>query len=170
MLFGEKLKTIVVLGMHRSATSLIAMGLYRSGVFMGQKMLGPGRGNELGHFEDVELLFLNEKILKLSGGSWDNPPDEHKIYEVGLDLEDEIKTAVEQRSMRKLWGWKDPRTVLTIRCFQRFLTNPIYVSLFRDPHEVAVSLNKRDGMPIDQGKKLAKEYNKRLLKFLSEQT
>lgn len=164
------MKTIVILGMHRSATSLVAMGLHRACVSMGDELLGAGLGNELGHFEDKGMIRLNDKLLRLAGGSWDNPPNEHAIFEVGYQHKDEIETAVKYRSMRDLWGWKDPRTVLTIRCFQPFLKNPIYVSCFRDPKEVAKSLHKRDNMPIEKGIKLANEYNRRLLKFLSEQT
>lgn len=163
------MKTIVVLGMHRSATSLIGMGMYKSGVFMGKELLGPGKGNEYGHFEDIGLLRLNDKILKAAGGSWDNPPRELEIYEAGYEIRDQIKEAIKKREC-DLWGWKDPRTILTIRCYQPYLKNPIYVSCFRDPTEVAESLNKRDAMPIEKGLSLAHEYNRRLIKFLSEQT
>ena len=163
------MKTIVVLGMHRSATSLLARGLYKSGVFMGHSLLGKTECNPWGHFEDIKLINLNDKILDAAGGSWDNPPNELDIYEAGYEIRDEIKAAVKKRE-RKLWGWKDPRTTLTIRCYQPFLKNPIYMSCVRDPKEVAESLKRRDNMPIDAGIELAKEYNKRMLKFLSEQT
>lgn len=163
------MKTVIVLGMHRSATSLVAKGLFQAGVFMGPELLGPGRGNEHGHFEDVGLLHLNDRILKIAGGSWDRPPDEENIVLAGQQIESEIYAAVKTRQ-RQLWGWKDPRTTLTIRCYMPFLTNPIFVPCFRDPMDVARSLNSRDGMSIEAGYKLARIYNERLIKFLTERS
>jgi hypothetical protein len=159
------MKTLIVLGMHRSATSLVAKGLCEAGVCMGQNLLGPGPGNPHGHFEDVQLIKLNDKILSLAGGSWKAPPDEHDIISVGIQLEEEIKNIIKSHEA-SLWGWKDPRTTLTIRCYEPFLTNPIYISCFREPEEVAKSLYARDKMPINEGVALANTYNRRLLDFL----
>jgi hypothetical protein len=163
------MKTIVVLGMHRSATSLVAMGLFQAGVNIGTQLLGPGKGNKHGHFEDIGILQLNDRILSAAGGSWDNPPTEEDIVLAGRNIESEIYAAVQTRQ-RPLWGWKDPRTTLTIRCYMPFLENPIFVPCFRDPMDVARSLNKRDGMSIESGYKLTKIYNERLIKFLSERS
>jgi hypothetical protein len=154
--------------MHRSATSLVANGLFHAGVFMGHKLLGPGHGNEKGHYEDVELIHLNDRILKIAGGSWDNPPDEFDIVYAGRKIENEIYAAISVRSSCELWGWKDPRTTLTIKCYMPFLRNPVFVPCFRDPMDVAKSLNARDGMPIKAGIRLAGIYNNRLISFLSE--
>ena len=58
-------KTVVVLGMHRSGTSMIASILNKLGVSMGKVMLGKTPSNPLGHFEDKDFYNLNRKILKL---------------------------------------------------------------------------------------------------------
>jgi hypothetical protein len=161
------MKTIIVLGMHRSATSLIAKGLHEAGVNMGVEMLGPGPGNEQGHYEDMGMLALNDKILEMAGGSWDNPPPEKDIQAAGKKLRLEIMMALAMRQCKnELWGWKDPRTTLTIRCFTPWLTSPIFVPCFRSVLDVALSLHRRDGMESEKAIKLANEYNSRLLKFL----
>lgn len=116
-------KTFVILGMHRSATSLIAGALNNFGVNMGEKLLG-GRGDP------------------------------------------KIKSLIERK--KGLWGWKDPRTTLTIKLYLPYLKNPHFICCFREPIEVAKSLYRRQKMPIKKGLKLAKIYNKRLLKFLRE--
>lgn len=160
-------KTFIVLGMHRSATSLVAGGLKKMDINMGKKLLGADKSNPFGHFEDRVFMKLNTKILEQAGGSWDNPPSETNIIEAGKELSGEIR---ELTNKQGLWGWKDPRTTLTIKCYLPYLENPHFICCFRKPLEVAKSLQKREGWSIDKGIELTKEYNKRLLRFLEEIT
>jgi len=162
------MKTFVVLGMHRSATSLAAQGAEKAGVFMGSALMGAHESNEYGHFEDVDFVNINDQILKLAGGSWYNPPPESNIIEVGKADEDGLKNFIRAKEREPFWGWKDPRTVLTIRCYMPFLKNPHFIACYRKPQDVAESLYKRDGVPIEKGISLAKEYNRRMLSFLKE--
>ena len=162
------MKTFIVLGMHRSATSLIAKGLALSGVHMGDRLLGAHSSNPYGHFEDVDFIQLNDKILFHAGGKWDKPPLEKNIIEVGLNKADKIKEFVERKKRSPFWGWKDPRTVLTIRCFLPYLDHPHFICCYRKANEVAGSLFRRDGMPISEGIQLAKIYNNRMAKFIAE--
>ena len=161
------MKTFIVLGMHRSATSLCAKGLYESGVHMGEVLLRECESNIYGHFENTVFVGLNQAILKEAGGSWDNPPPEQGIIEAGEKLKDRIKDTIKQQGEGKeLWGWKDPRTTLTIRCYFNYLINPHIFACFRSPIEVAKSLTARDGFSLAQGVRLANEYNTRLLDFM----
>ena len=57
-------KTIVILGMHKSGTSMVAGVLEKLGANMGKELLGPHWSNPLGHFENVKFVNLNERILK----------------------------------------------------------------------------------------------------------
>jgi hypothetical protein len=171
------MKTFVVLGMHRSATSLVAKSL-NSVIFMGNNLYGANKTNPFGHYEEQMFLNMNTKILKLAGGSWDFPPPENEILRVGQILCDEIRAIVEKMNLlaeekfakrsykEPLWGWKDPRTTLTIRCYLPYLQNPHYIVCFRNPEEIAKSLNAV--LTYEYSLKLVKEYNKRLLKFLNE--
>ena len=68
------------------------------------------------------------------------------------------------------YGWKDPRTTLTIRLYLPYLENPHFISCFREPDEVAKSLVAVGGFTLESAKKLTKIYNQRLLKFLTEFT
>ena len=161
------MKTFVVLGMHRSATSLVAKGLHDNDVSVGDNLLGATACNPYGHWEDKAFIRMNDRILQAAGGSWRNPPSEIDIVNVGYDIKDDIKALVGHRR-EDLWGWKDPRTTLTIRCYLPHLVNPHFVCVFRDVREVALSLQRRDKMPFEEGKRLAHEYNRRLLGFLRE--
>ena len=69
------MKTIVVLGMHRSATSLVARTL-NAEVHMGSKLLYARSGNPEGYYENIEIIKINDKILHDSGGSWHIPRPE----------------------------------------------------------------------------------------------
>jgi len=156
--------TIIALGMHRSFTSLTAKGLTLAGVHMGRRLLGPGRGNEHGHFEDVEFIRLNDRILRLAGGAWNDPPTYERIIGAGQILATDIEQLVRRAEVPPLWGWKDPRTTLTVECYLPHVKNPVLVPNFRSPADVAQSLLRRDGMPVDLGTRLAAEYNRRLLR------
>ena len=163
------MKTFVVLGMHRSATSLAAKGLHDSGVFMGEDLIGACPSNIYGHYENRRFVELNNAILLKSGGSWDNPPAEEKILDAGKQLKNRIEQTIAQESAnREFWGWKDPRTTLTIKCYWNYLENPHVIACFRNPVQIAQSLQKRDGTPLAQGIRLATEYNRRLFDFLNK--
>ncbi len=161
-------KTFIVLGMHRSATSLMAKALHEQGVNMGDHLLGAAHGNPLGHFEDKEFLHLNDRILSDAGGSWNNPPSEAAILQQKRNYSLEIRDLVARKNASGLWGWKDPRTILTIRLYTPYLDHPHYIAIIRNPVDVAMSLHLRDGSGLRTGKVLAIEYNKRLSRFMSE--
>ena len=165
------MKTIVVLGMHRSATSLVARTL-NSEVHMGKKLLVGLVDNPKGHYENIEIIKINDEILHNSGGSWSDPPPREKIIEIGKNYEDHIKrivadeVATAQSKNMESWGFKDPRTSLTIDAWYKHLPNPQFVVCYRNLKDIAMSLYKRNGISIEQGKNLAIEYNKRISQFL----
>lgn len=159
------MKTFIVLGMHRSATSLIAKGLAGE-INMGARYQ-PMQDNPQGHWENWDFVYLNDSILEAAGGSWDNPPSRERILEAGKAFTTAIKHLVESfNQLGEHWGWKDPRTALTIECYQPYLVNPHYIAVFRNKHEVAKSLQARNGFSIEKGVALAEEYNKRITQFL----
>tara|TARA_A100001515_G_C4584170_1_gene213941 strand:+ start:699 stop:1250 length:552 start_codon:yes stop_codon:yes gene_type:complete len=179
------MKTFIVLGMHRSGTSLLAKALHTFDndpkVSMGDIMLEDSLGeeelklangsNSQGHFEDDEFMQLNERILAAAEGSWFKPPTREKILSVSGQFSEEIKALVNKRSA-PIWGWKDPRSCLTIDLFHPYIENPHYICMFRSVEGVAESLVRRDehtiGMYKEYAMNLAREYNRRILQFMSE--
>ena len=136
--------TFVVLGMHRSGTSLVSNILGDMGVDMGDNMLGANTSNPYGHYEDMTYLALNDKFLKECMGSWDKPPSKKVIDEKLPDFRGRAKKRIESNVKKKYWGWKDPRTVLTLDLYKPYLTNPIYIVVYRNPTDVVASLLERD--------------------------
>lgn len=160
----RKQATFIILGMHRSATSTIARGLHRAGIDM-----APGKC----HAEDLRFMKLNDRILRAAGGSWDDPPTVDDLNEVKVAFQGEIKELINERELESggnSWGWKDPRTCLTIHLFKPFVNNPIYIPIFRDPVLISESLRNRDPhkfADLHCGIKLAMEYQNRVLEFLT---
>ena len=161
-------KCFIVLGMHRSATSLIAGSLNKNDVVMGFDYIKADTGNPKGYWEDKDFLDLNKMILNDVGGSWKNPPTESAILKNRSAYADEIEKLVKKREQYPLWGWKDPRTTLTIKLFLPHIKNPHFICCLRDPSDVAKSLSERNGMKFDKAMRLAKIYNDRMMEFMKE--
>ncbi|NOR27604.1 MAG: hypothetical protein GQ540_03635 [Lutibacter sp.] len=155
---GKDNKTFIILSMHRSASSLVAKGLNNAGVNMGENLLSGLADNPEGHFEDLDFLYTN--IHLMNGDNW---------KDVNTPIKNlNMKSLIEKKDINPLWGWKDPRTILTIERYYDLLNDPIIVALFRNPEKVGMSLEKRGDMTKKEGIKLAKEYNKKLLLFLNK--
>lgn len=163
-------RCFIVLGMHRSATSLIAKGLVQAGVNMGDVLMQADAANPHGYWEDTEFVNLNKAILAAAGGDWLNIPPEKNILALNKDKEITrwIKKIVGKKNKVPLWGWKDPRTTLTIKLFRPFLPEHFFFVCFRNPADVAASLHIRNNLLPEVGIKIAQEYNRRLLNFLSK--
>lgn len=168
-LFKEN-KVYIVLGMHKSGTSFLAKALKEQGVNMGHELLGADKVNTEGHFEDVRFLELNEKILREAGGSWDNPPSPKTIHAAAENYKDELERLIKGDN-GKLWGWKEPRTNLTIEEYLPYFDteDDVYlIAVFRKPKKVAMSLQNRakkygSAFPYEKGIALVTSYNERLL-------
>ena len=151
-------KTFIVLGCHRSATSLVAKALHEAGVHMGEELLSNLPDNPEGHFEDMDFLKKNVEIL--GGDNWDQPD---------TPLQDaDTSQLLKQKDNKPLWGWKDPRTCLTIDKYYDHLDDPIILASFRKPDMVGKSLARRGDMTEEEGIALAKAYNKKIIDFLSK--
>ena len=152
-------KVFVVLGMHRSATSLVSKAL------LNEIYMGPTPGGNV--FESRPFRVLNQKILRRAGGNWHTPPSEQLILDQYDHFRDRIIDTIRaEKADRELWGWKDPRTTLTIRLYLPHLENPHFIPIFRNPLEVAKSLKRRNDFTIERGVRIANTYNTRLINFL----
>ncbi|MCK4816954.1 hypothetical protein KA005_14390, partial [bacterium] len=61
---------IIILGMHRSGTSIVANMLHRIGISMGEDLLKSDKFNPNGYYEDADFLGINKGILTNSEGTW----------------------------------------------------------------------------------------------------
>ncbi len=164
-------KTVVITGMHRSGTSMISRILNSAEYYLGEEeeLLEPDSDNEMGFWENKNFILINDKILSTLKGNWHTIPHFPKDWLEKKEIIQLKKEAV--KMMRKFkeykkWGWKDPRTALTLPFWKEILselfpTNQIYYLLcIRNPMDVAKSLRSRNGFSLEQGLRLWEEYTR----------
>lgn len=156
---------VIVLGMHRSGTSVAARVINRLGVPLGRGRLVPDTdANPDGHYESWELQDLNNDILAAFGGSWAGPPRLDWGWESdprAKRLDDEARRVWREVLGSEPWLWKDPRTCLTLPYWRRVtaLDGPA-VLVYRRPQWVAASLAKRDEFSTPVSLALWERYNR----------
>ena len=137
---------VSVLGMHRSGTSLVTRLLNLMGVFLGDEdeLMGGNEFNERGFWENTRIVSLNDSILQQLGGSWHDPPEFTDGWEWNPDLShlrSQARALVQERfDSRPMWGWKDPRTCLTLPFWSTVVEPTHFVVCVRNPLEVASSV------------------------------
>ncbi|MDH0287768.1 hypothetical protein N7414_01485 [Pseudomonas sp. GD04087] len=151
-------RVIVVLGMHRSGTSVLSAALECLGVHFGHRLLGPRDDNPKGFWEDEDFVELNERLFVM-GGSLSSA--------LGFDLEKvrgspdypamyrRMKTLLRARlDEAPLFGLKDPRMPRLIALWGEALgemgVEVAFVLPLRNPLSVAASLGKRDAFPTSK--------------------
>ena len=159
---------IVVLGMHRSGTSLVASMLEAMGVHMGDRLMEPSVHNPHGYFEDLDFYNLNQLILHDAGGDWSNPPSAKAIRAAGERLRYRIEGLIAQKTTSDLWGWKDPRTCLTAGLYHPHLDDVKYVVVRRDRRAAVDSLMRREGGYWGDWGELYNLYSQRAVQFLTD--
>jgi len=65
-------QAILIVGMHRSGTSVLARGLQALGVSIGDNLLPGNEWNPKGYFEHADIVGLNDTLLGLVGRRWDS--------------------------------------------------------------------------------------------------
>jgi hypothetical protein len=154
---------VVVVGMHRSGTSCLAGSLQARGLDLGAVSESDPH-NVKGNRESLEVRELNEEVLAQSAGSWLVPPEVVRWDGELARRRDRFlaSQAADPVTKSGTWGFKDPRTLVTLPFWLEALAEPRYVATFRHPLAVARSLQRRDGLPPAQGVDLWLAYNRRL--------
>ena len=158
---------IVVLGMHRSGTSVIARGLQVVGVNLGDRLMPAVVDiNEKGFWEDLDIVHFNDTLLESCGRIWDSldalqPVDVEALCEKGFLIR-AIELLRKKMAGHARFGFKDPRTVKMLpfwtRVFDAGKFDVRFVLAIRNPLSVIKSLGKRDYFITEKSYYLWQEY------------
>jgi LPS sulfotransferase NodH len=147
---------VIIVGMHRSGTSLLCRLLGMMGIHLGHDL---GENSESHHLQG-----FNKRTLHVVGADWNTPEPVIKAMQdpafaaaqaayyrahifagvggvqywgIGQWL------ALRCRGSLPLWGWKDPRTSLTLPVWLRLFPQAYVVHIIRNGIDVAISLHRR---------------------------
>ena len=146
-----KRQALLVIGMHRSGTSAIARMFNLLGAEISENLLPAGVGNELGHWEQADVLALHEEMLTSAGSSWDDllgiKPSWFRS-KTARDYGNAVAELIRSRfGSARLLVVKDPRIALFVPVWVEALSivgvEPRFVLPFRHPLEVELSLKAR---------------------------
>jgi GT2 family glycosyltransferase/glycosyltransferase involved in cell wall biosynthesis len=123
--------------------------------------------NPKGFWEHMALTGLNEEILAKLGGSWHEPPTFPAGWESSpefADLRRRARALIEDDfNTAESWGWKDPRTCLTLPFWRRLLPPLRSIICLRSPIEVARSLQQRNDFSTEKAARLWLQHMKAAL-------
>ncbi|WP_320034595.1 hypothetical protein [Halarcobacter sp.] len=151
-------KCIVVLGMHRSGTSALTGVLDICDIKLGNNIMGESEFNAKGHFENLEIVNFNEKLLEELNSTWYSPNGvNEELYKELLNnthLINKAKTLIIQEfGDNELIAIKDPRMCFLFDFWEKVLTELNYeidaILLYREPLDIAKSLERRDYFEYD---------------------
>lgn len=165
----------VVLGMHRSGTSMLSglmvMGL---GYKVGSPTIGGLPDNPKGFFELLPVVLQNDIFLGKQKSDWsynvqnfnfETTLAQHKRNEFSFDkAERALRFFNDEKNSP--WLQKDPRMCITLKVWLNFFNHePAAVLTYRHPLEVARSLESRDktGVEFFRGLRLWIIYNMRAI-------
>jgi hypothetical protein len=143
----------VVVGMHRSGTSLVSRILDQTGILMGQDL-------QTDH-ESKFFIGLNKWIYDNAGADWARPAALEELidYEPArIQVEQYVRTRIASSASKKFsghslknglfdldlkWGWKDPRNGPSLPIWKAIWPEMKVIHVIRHGVDVAASLHSR---------------------------
>jgi hypothetical protein len=156
---------VIILGMHRSGTTLIVDLLQELKFFAGSKMR-MGKHSEAFFFQR-----RNEWLMRRAGGAWDYPLPVKSFFQVEavrLKAENILKKSVHswqfveftgslkdlviksKSKLRGSWGWKDPRNIFTLGLWSKIFPDASILYIKRNGVDVANSLYVREASILSE--------------------
>jgi hypothetical protein len=147
---------IIILGMHRSGTSVVAGLVNLMGAYFAPTdiALPPDMTNPKGYWERKDVIIANKNLMESTGATW------HQLSQWAISQATAEQKNIFQRQVTPIlqdlnqhphWLLKDPRLCLTLPLWQPLLDNPIYVIVHRNPIQIAQSLQKRNQFNLHTG-------------------
>lgn len=165
---------VIILGMHRSGTSLVGGLVNKMGLKTGGPLIQAASDNEKGFFERIDVVLQDDYLMQKQGVHYSFRTFKYDPV-TGLKHilmnEDEKFFKEGKRGLAFLnnpssypWMLKDPRLCITLRTWLPLLKFvPAILFAYRHPFDVAMSLHKREFEKFEfaKGLKLWYVYNRR---------
>ena len=147
-----KTRLVVVLGMHRSGTSLITRSLATLGASFGDNLIPAAKDNDKGFWEDNDIVAFNDELLAACGMKWYSTEEWtiEKIQPDSLKNYQERAIAILRKKLKStsVFALKDPRISKLFgfwsSIFDLVDNNTMYILAVRSPRSIAESLVKRN--------------------------
>jgi hypothetical protein len=135
-------KQVVITGMHRSGTSMLANWLKACGLNVGSNLVGNNSSNPYGHFEDWEFVDIHNIAVNNEGTYlFEKALSENLIN----NIKEKAKPLINQKNKTlEHWGFKDPRTCMFLEMYEELLDNPVYVFIYRNYSDASNSYFNRE--------------------------
>jgi hypothetical protein len=138
---------LVVTGMHRSGTSLLASMLLDTGVELGGDLLPADHQNRSGYFEDRPFVEFAQRVLadacpagERGWPDWGWTESEVLDDAVVAGAREEGRRLLESAGRDRPWGWKDPRSTVLLDFWDELAPDACYLFVYRPPWEVTDSM------------------------------
>jgi hypothetical protein len=161
---------IIILGMHRSGTSLAAEIVHRWGAYIDtSQLIESNDGNPRGYWEHRPMVQLNDKLLARVHSSWKVPPSEEGQRRLSLIAQQSAYRGRASRLLETLnpnqsvWLWKDPRLSILLPFWKELWGTVVYLVPVRDPMAIAWSLCARGDFSVPSALLLWQRYMTTLL-------
>jgi hypothetical protein len=161
-------RIFVVLGMHKSGTTLVARTLHQSGIPMVSKQQdGQGSYDQGGTFEWGSFKTINRNLLRSKHrGSLAIDLDRPLIV-LGNDLA-RARTLIAHASAESpVWGFKDPCTTLTYPFWRGLLPAHTIIAIYRSPRGVIAHYARLRNRLIGQSLRHWMKYNEGILEYFA---
>lgn len=148
---------VTVLGMHRSGTSAVAGVFVAAGFYAGNddELLPPDPSQPAGYNENAKVVALNDDILRSLGYSWFTPAPQTALSSVADAYAERIEQLLEEiraGARGRPIVLKDPRIAAMLPVWAPVIDRDLErVVVIRDPGEIALSLQRRNGTPLPIG-------------------
>jgi len=172
---------VVVLGMHRSGTSVGMSVLSALGVACGEDLIPAGRSNPAGFWEHAEIVAVQERLLARLDRVWHGShgtfplPEGWLESDAARDAEEDLARIVAREVAAqpgRVWGFKDPRTMRLWSLWERIWSKlglvPQPVIMVRHPDAVTRSLKTHNGLAPARGQLVWLQHNLEALRYVGD--
>lgn len=148
----SKIAPVIIIGMHRSGTTMITQFLEQLGLFVGEE-------KDVNH-ESMFFFDLNKWIFEVGISKVDYP---HNMKLMNPNAKQEVVNVIDYhlsgprkkkflgkhrfkdiRDIDFKWGWKEPRNSFTLEHYKELFPNCKVIHIYRNPIDSANSYLKRD--------------------------